>query len=221
MCRCGFLPAATCNPELNARLGKRIIDAGQIHWSGPMAGRLIYAMLMSLDGYIAGPDGGPALPIPEGALHWHFNDMMRQTSVALYGRRMYEVMRFWETWDQTPGRPEVEVDFARAWRDTPKIVFSTTLREVGPNARLVRDDVEEVITSVKADTGGDIAVSGAGLAASLSRLRLIDEYHMYLHPVVLGGGKPFFGAGMSLKLKPLGTESLAQDVTLLRFAPAD
>jgi len=183
--------------------------------------RIIYGMLMSLDGYIAGPDGGPALPVPESALHWHFNAMMKQTSIALYGRRMYEIMRYWESWDKKDGAPEVEVDFAHAWQETPKIVFSTTLREVGPNARLVKDDVENVVKSVKSGSDGDIMVAGAGLAASLSRLRLIDEYQLFMHPIVLGGGKPFFEAGMSMKLKPLGTENLAQGVTMLRYAPVD
>jgi dihydrofolate reductase len=96
--------------------------------------RIVYAMLMSLDGYIAGPDGDIALPVPEGELHRHFNDTMRQTSIALCGRRMCEVMRFWDSPDRETGASEVELDFAHAWRETPKIVFSTTLREVGPNA---------------------------------------------------------------------------------------
>jgi dihydrofolate reductase len=182
--------------------------------------RLIYAMLTSLDGYIAGPGGGATLPVPRDELHWHFNDVMKRTSVALYGRRMYGVMRFWEDRDAKPGVTEVEADFARAWRDTPKLVFSTTLEEVGPNARLVRENVGETVKLLKAESGGDIAVSGAGLAASLSRLGLVDEYQLYLHPVVLGSGKPFFEAGMALTLKPLGVERLAQDVTLLRYAPA-
>lgn len=184
-------------------------------------GRVTYAMLVSLDGYIAGPEGGPQLPVPESELHRHFNDLTKRTSMELYGRRMYEVMRVWETWDATPGRPEVEIGFARAWRKTPKMVFSSTLQEVGPNARLVRDDVESVVRSLKAETDGEISVSGAGLAASLSRLRLVDEYRLYLHPVVLGGGKPYFEAGLSLNLKPLGAEQLPQGVTLLRYAPAD
>jgi dihydrofolate reductase len=131
--------------------------------------RIIYAMLTSLDGYITGPEGGPTLPVPEGALHWHFNEMMKRTSVALYGRWMYEEMRIWESWDRTPGRPEVEADFARAWRDTPKIVFSTTLREVDPNTQRVGNDVENVVKSLRAESVGDISVSGAGLAASLAR----------------------------------------------------
>lgn len=181
--------------------------------------RIVYAMLMSLDGYIAGPDGDIALPVPEGELHRHFNDMMRQTSIALCGRRMYKAMRFWDSPDQETGA-EIELDFAHAWRETPKIVFSTTLREVGPNARLVNGDVENVVRSLKSEADGQITVAGADLAAHLARSGLIDEYRLYMHPVVLGGGKPYFQSGLSLTLKPIGKESLTQGVTLLRYAPA-
>lgn len=187
---------------------------------GNFMARLIYGMLTSLDGYIAGPDGGPTLPIPEATLHWYFNALMKQTLMALYGRRMYEVMRAWEDWDKKADVPEVEMDFARAWQATPKIVFSTTLRAVGPNARLVAGDVENVVKSIKSESDGEISVAGAGLAASLARLGLIDEYQLFIHPIVLGGGKPFFSAGTSMNLKPLGSEMLAQDVMLLRYAPA-
>lgn len=182
--------------------------------------KIIYSMLTSLDGYIAGPEGGPALPVPESDLHWHFNAMLRETGMLLNGRRMYETMRVWDTWDKVPGAPLVEVDFARVWQGTPKIVFSTRLREVGPNARLVKDDVENVVRSLKADSSSNISVAGAAFAATLSRLKLIDEYHLYVHPVVLGGGKPFFEAGSVLKLRPLGTEKLPQDVLLLRYSAA-
>ncbi|AZN99650.1 dihydrofolate reductase [Mesorhizobium sp. M9A.F.Ca.ET.002.03.1.2] len=182
--------------------------------------RIVYAMLTSLDGYIAGPDGDIALPVPEEELHRHFNDMMRQTSIALCGRRIYEAMRFWDSPDRETSASEVERDFAHAWRDTPKIVFSTTLREVGPNARLVQGDVENVVRSLKSEADGQITVAGADLAAHLARSGLIDEYRLYMHPVVLGGGKPYFQSGLSLRLRPLGTESLTQGVTLLRYAPA-
>jgi dihydrofolate reductase len=182
---------------------------------------LVYAMLTSLDGYIAGPSGDIDLPIPEEELHQHFNDEMRRTTIALCGRRMYEAMRFWDSPEREIAAEEVERDFAHAWRETPKIVFSTTLEEVGPNARLVRNDVEAVVKSLKREATGDISVSGAELAAHLARAGLIDEYRLYLHPVVLGGGKPYFQSGLSLALKPLGAERLAQGVTLLRYAPAD
>jgi dihydrofolate reductase len=180
--------------------------------------KVVYSMLTSLDGYIAGPEGGPALPIPDPDLHWHFNALLRETAMLLNGRRMYETMRVWDTWDKKPGAPLVEVDFARVWQETPKVVFSTTLREVGPNARLVRHDVERVVGSLKSETTGDISVAGPTLAASLARLGLIDEYRLYMHPVVLGGGRPFFANGSALNLRPLGTESLPQGVQLLRYA---
>jgi dihydrofolate reductase len=182
-------------------------------------GKIIYSMLTSLDGYIAGPEGGPALPVPESELHWYFNARMREIAIELNGRRMYEAMRVWDTWDKIPGAPLVEVDFAKAWQETPKVVISTTLREVGPNARLVKGNVEGVVRSLKAEASGDISVSGAALAASLAGLGLIDEYWLYMNPVVLGGGKPFFQAGLSLKLTLLGTENLMQNVVLLRYAP--
>jgi dihydrofolate reductase len=181
--------------------------------------KVVYGMLTSLDGYIAGPEGGPGLPIPESELHRYFNGIMRETAIALYGRRMYKTMRVWDSWDKKPGAPLVEVDFARAWQGTPKIVFSKTLLKIGPNTRLLKDDVEGVVKSLKASEKGNISVAGAKLAASLSRLGLIDEYQLYVHPVVLGGGKPYFEAGTPVKLKPLGSEKLPQDVTLLRYAP--
>lgn len=181
--------------------------------------RIVYSMMMSLDGYIAGPDGDIALPVPEGELHRHFNEMMKQTSIELCGRRMYEVMRFWDSPDRETGASEVERDFARAWRETPKIVFSTTLRDVGHNARLMNGDAENVASALKLEMDGYISVAGAELAAHLARANLIDEYRLYMHPVVLGGGKPYFQSGLSLTLKPLGTESLTQGVTLLRYAP--
>ena len=181
--------------------------------------RIVYSMMVSLDGYIAGPDGDIGLPVPEGELHRHFNDMMKQTSIELCGRRMYEAMRFWDSPDRETSASEVERDFARAWRETPKIVFSTTLRDVGPNARLMHGDVENVASALKLEKDGYISVAGADLAAHLARAGLIDEYRLYVHPVVLGGGKPYFQSGLSLRLKPIGTESLTQGVTLLRYAP--
>ena len=182
-------------------------------------GKIVYSMLTSLDGYIEGPSGDIGLPIPEEELHRHFNEEMRRTAIALCGRRMYEAMRFWDSPERETGG-DVERDFARAWRETPKIVFSTTLREVGPNARLASGDVGAVASELKLQTEGEISVSGADLAAQFAQAGLIDEYRLYMQPVVLGGGKPYFQSGLSLALKPLGSQSLAQGVTLLRYAPA-
>jgi dihydrofolate reductase len=124
-------------------------------------------------------------------------------------------------WDKQPAASAVELEFARLWRETPKVVVSTTLNSVGPNARLVKEDVERAVRTLKAETEGTISVGGAGLAASLSRLRLIDEYQLFIHPLVLGGGKPFFDPAVPLTLKPLGSDHLAQDVVMLRYSPAD
>ena len=182
--------------------------------------RIVYSMLVSLDGYIAAADGNLVMPAPHEPLHRHFNEEMRRTSVVICGRRMYEVMRVWDDWHERPEATEVEVEFARAWQAAPKLVFSTTLNEVGPNARLASDDVEAEVKALKARTEGEISASGAAMAASLARLGLIDEYRLYLQPVVLGGGKPFFEAGLALKLQLLGSETLPQEVTMLRYAPA-
>jgi dihydrofolate reductase len=182
-------------------------------------GRIVYGMLLSLDGYVASPGGTIGLAAPSAELHWYFNGVMKRTAVSLYGRRMYETMKVWQDWDDRPDVPEVEADFARAWRAVPKVVVSTTLDEVGPNARLVKDNVEATVRALKAETPGDIAVAGPTLAGSLSRLGLIDEYQLFLHPAVFGGGIAFFEAGTPLALKPLGREELPQGVTLLRYAP--
>jgi dihydrofolate reductase len=183
-------------------------------------GRIVYGMIVSLDGYITSPDGIIGMAAPGAELHWYFNGVMKRTAVSLYGRRMYETMKVWEDWDDKPGVSEVEADFARAWRAVPKVVVSTTLKSVGPNARLVRNNVEATVRALKVDIQGDIAVAGAGLAGGLSKLGLIDEYQLFLHPAVFGGGIAFFEPGTSLDLKPLGCEQLPQDVTLLRYAPA-
>ncbi len=181
-------------------------------------GTLVYGMMQSLDGRIAGPTAGPGLPPPGEALHRVFNDVMRHTAAALYGRTMYEIMRWWETYDTDPEASPVEVEFAQLWQRVPKIVVSTTLTEIGPNARLVRGDLEREIAALKATTEGRIEVAGATLAASLGRLGLIDEYRLYLHPLVLGGGKPFFAEGVPLDLRFVGSETLPEGVVLLRYA---
>src|SRR5438552_6510400 len=185
-----------------------ILGLERVRKEAPMA-RIVYSMLMSLDGYIAGQDGNIDLPVPEEELHRHFNEDMRRIAIALCGRRLYETMRFWDSPERQKGA-EVERDFALAWRETPKVVFSTTLREVGANARLADGDAIAVARSLKAETDGQISVGGADLAGHLAQAGLIDEYRLYMHPVVLGGGKPYFQHGLSLTLRPLGTERLSQ-----------
>ncbi len=184
-----------------------------------MAGHIFYGFAVSVDGYIASAQGDIGLPVPEAALHRHFNEVQERTALGLYGRNMYEVMKYWDA--PQAESPEHEQEYARAWQRTPKVVFSPTLESVGPNARLVKDkaDVERTVRQLKAETDGEIEVSGSGLGASLIRLGLVDEFRMYMMPVVLGGGKPYFEAGLQLDLEPLGVESLPQHCTLLRFRP--
>src|SRR3954465_4335016 len=127
--------------------------------------KLVFGMMQSLDGYVAGPEGGPWLPMPDEVLHRHFNADMRGLAGSLYGRRMYEGMRYWD--EDQPGQDEVGLEFGAAWRATPKWVVSRSLKAVGPNATLVEDDVEAVIRGLKAQLVGEIQVGGPDLARSL------------------------------------------------------
>ena len=180
-------------------------------------GRLVYGMLQSLDGYIADSSGRITLPVPGAALHRHFNDGMRRTALSVYGRRMWETMRYWGEPD--PQRDAVADQFAELWQATPTVVVSTTLTVVPDGVELVRDDAVERVRALKEQYEGEIEVSGAELAASLGRAGLIDEYRMYLQPVVLGEGRPYFAAGFRPELRLVRTESLPQDVVLAVYAP--
>jgi dihydrofolate reductase len=156
--------------------------------------KLIYSMGVSLDGFIAGPDSEIDWSAPDEELHRFHNQQARETGAYLYGRRLYEVMRYWETADEEPSAPEHELEFARIWKDTPKIVFSKTLEEVEGNARLVWDGVAEEVAKLKKQPGKELAVGGAGLASTFIKLGLIDEYRLFVSPVVLGGGTHYFPA---------------------------
>jgi dihydrofolate reductase len=136
----------------------------------------------------------------------------------VYGRVMYEVMRYWDAADRFPNAPRVETEFARIWQSKPKLVVSTTLRELGPNARLAGPDLAAEIEALKRRAESEIEVAGPTLAGHLSKLGLIDEYRLYFLPIVLGGGKPFFSEGVSIaELVPLGSEDLPDGVKLLRY----
>ena len=179
--------------------------------------KLIYGMMQSLDGYIAGLERGPQLPMPGEDLHQYFNDHVRGLDAVIYGRRMYEIMAYWD--EEHPGAPPVELDFAAAWVGTPKWVVSRTLKTLGPNASLLDGDLGAAVRHLKAATDGMLEVAGPELAASLSSLGLIDEYRLFLMPVVLGGGKPFFAAGARPELELIGTEQLPDQVILARYRP--
>lgn len=179
--------------------------------------KLVYGMMQSLDGYAAGPEHGPGLPMPDEALHSHFSAQLRGITGSLYGRRMYELMRYWD--EDQPDQDDVGHEFAAAWRAKPKWVVSSTLQSVGPNATLVRDDLAGFVTALKAEHEGEIEVAGPTLAGSLTALGLIDEYQLYLCPVVLGAGKPFF-AGARPPLRLVSSDRIGEGTMKLTYVPA-
>src|SRR5262245_30905519 len=173
---------------------------------------LVFGMNQSLDGYVDHMAFGPS-----PTLFRHFVDQVRGLAGSVYGRRMYEVMRYWD--DDHSEWDAAERDFAIAWRNQPKWVVSRTLKSVGPNATLVANDLESTIRRLKAELDGEIDVTGPELARSLGELGLIDEYRIYLHPVVLGSGKPFF-AGPRPPLRFKGCDRMDEDVIRLVYVPA-
>jgi dihydrofolate reductase len=174
---------------------------------------LVFGLNQSLDGYVDHQAFGPPAP----SLFRHFIEHVRGLTGMVYGRRMYEAMRYWDEdhadWDAE------ERDFATVWRSQPKWVVSRSLTSVGPNATLVADDIEAVIRRLKTDLAGEIAIGGPDLARSLTDLGLIDEYRLYVHPVVLGRGKPFF-AGPRPRLRLVASDLMGEDVIRLTYAPA-
>jgi dihydrofolate reductase len=174
--------------------------------------QLVFGMNQSLDGYVDHMAFGPS-----PTLFRHFIEQVRGLAGSVYGRRMYEVMRYWD--EDHPEWDAAERDFATAWRSQPKWVVSRTLKSVGPNATLVANDLEATIRQLKAELDGEIDVAGPDLARSLTDLGLIDEYRIYLHPVVLGSGKPFF-AGPRPPLRLKASERMDEDVIRLTYVPA-
>lgn len=156
--------------------------------------KVIYSMGVSLDGFIAGSNGEIDWSAPDEELHRFHNQQTLELGAQLCGRRLYEEMVYWETADQNPSLGEPALEFARIWQDLPKVVFSTTLGQVEGNARLVRGSVAEEVAELKQQPGKDLAVGGAGLASTLIKLGLVDEYRLFLSPAVLGGGTPYFPA---------------------------
>lgn len=180
-------------------------------------GLVSYGMLVSLDGYIADADGQITLPVPSAELHRYFNRRQQDVALSVYGRRMWQVMSYWGEVD--PDRDEVGQEFANAWMRTPKVVFSASLGEVPAGVSLIASDAVARMERLKADTAGEIEVSGARVAASLGAAGLVDEYRIFTQPVVLGGGTPFFAEGFRPTLRLVGSEILPDDVVLTRYAP--
>ncbi len=181
--------------------------------------KVIYAMLVSLDGYIETMDGDLRWTNPDEELHRHFNDREREIGIFLYGRRLYENMAaYWPTADQDPSAPEYVKEYARIWRDKPKIVFSKTLEQVEWNTRLIRGSIAEEVYKLKEGPGKDMSVSGAEIASTFMQLGLINEYCLYVHPVILGGGKPMFRPLRDrIDLQLVETHTFGRGIVLLRY----
>jgi dihydrofolate reductase len=174
--------------------------------------KLVYAFNQSLDGYVDHLAFRPSV-----ALFRHFIEQVSGLTGIVYGRRTYEVMRYWD--DDQAAWSAAEHEFAAAWRSRPKWVVSRSLKSVGPNATLVEGDLESAIRGLKAQLVGEIDVAGPDLAGSLTDLGLIDEYRLYIHPVVTGSGKPFF-TGPRPPLRLVASDLIAEDVIRLTYVPA-
>ena len=175
-------------------------------------GRIVVGMNQSLDGYVDHTAFGP-----DQVLFRHFIEQVGGLAGSVYGRVMYEVMRYWD--EDGPDWGAAERDFAAAWRGQPKWVVSRTLTSVGPNATLVSGDAEAAIRRLKAELDGEIDLAGTRLVQSVAQSGLIDEYRLYLHPVVLGGGTPFF-AGPRPPLRLASSIRIGADVMRLAYVPA-
>lgn len=181
--------------------------------------KLVYGMNVSLDGYIAAPGDDITWSEPSEELFQWWLEEDKTFELALYGRRLWETMSsYWPTGDQQPGALPREIEFARNWRDTPKVVFSSTLETVARNARLVKGDAVTEITRLKADGDGRMSIGGASLAGAAMQAGLIDEYVLVTHPVLVGGGTPFFTTADSrTHLDLIETRLFPGGVTLARY----
>jgi dihydrofolate reductase len=181
--------------------------------------KLIYSMGVSLDGFIAGRDGEIDWSAPDEELHRFHNQQTRELGGHLCGRRLYEEMLYWETAEErNPSAPEHVLEFARIWKSQPKIVFSRTLEKVEGNATLARDDVREEVARLKEQPGQDLSVGGAGLASSLIESDLVDEYRLFVSPVVLGGGTPYFPPlPKRINLELVETRTFGSRVVYMRY----
>ncbi len=178
---------------------------------------IIFAQLVSLDGYIEDRDGKIDWTMPGEELHSHFNELEKNIDINFYGRRMSEMMDYWLTADQNPDLTDYELEYARIWKQTERVVFSRTLKEVKGNVRLLREVDPDEIRNLKNQPGNNMAVGGPELASAFIKHGLVDEYRLYIHPVVLGGGKPFFPADIKLNLRLEENRLFRCGVVMLRY----
>ena len=183
---------------------------------------IVLMMSVSLDGFFEGPDRELDWHLVDDELHTHFNAELARMAMFLDGRVTYELMAaFWPTADHDPASTPPMREFARIWREMPKLVYSRTLERAGWNTTIVRDVVADEVRALKARAGADLALGGAGLAAEFMRLDLVDEYRLYVHPVVLGQGRALFPPSATrTALRLAGTRAFGNGVVLLRYERA-
>ena len=175
--------------------------------------KFVFGLAQSLDGYV----DHLRLPPPGPALFQHFYEWVRDLSGSVYGRGVYELMRYWD--EDRPEWDSAQRDFATVWRRQPKWVVSRSLTSVGPNAVLIKDDIEATLRKLKAEIDGEIEVAGPVLAGSLTDMGLIDEYRLYFRPFVLGSGQPFF-VGARPPLRLIASGPVGEDAFNLSYVPA-
>jgi len=181
-------------------------------------GALVYLMNVSLDGYVETPDHGLQWTRVDDELHAWFNDHERKADAFLYGRRLYEVMAaYWPTAEADPAATPTMLEYARIWNPKPKVVFSSTLRDVAWNSRLASGDVGDALARVRTEFTGELHVGGPTLAAEFVRRGLVEELGLVVHPVILGGGTPYLPAGLQLELRLLDTRRFTSGVVYLRY----
>jgi dihydrofolate reductase len=185
--------------------------------------KVILMMSVSVDGFIEGPNREIDWHLVDEELHSHFNDVLSAMGAFLSGRVTYELMAaYWPTADQDPSSPASIVEFARIWRDKPKVVYSKTLERADWNTAVVREVVPEEVAALKAEPGGDLALGGADVAAEFVRHGLVDEYRIYVHPVVIGRGKALFPpSDAKLSLRLAETRAFGNGVVLLHYRRPD
>ena len=181
--------------------------------------KIIWMMSVSVDGYMEGPSREIDWHMVDDELHRHMNGWMARSGGFLEGRVTYELMEgFWPTADQDAAAPPTIVEFAQIWRDMPKVVYSRTLERAGGNATVVHDVVPAEVLALKAQPGGDLVVGGGDLGAEFARLDLIDEYRLYVHPIVIGRGKPMLRPSEArVPLSLIETHTFGNGVVLLRY----
>ena len=184
-------------------------------------GKLIYMLNVSLDGFVETPDHSLDWANVDEELHTWFNDQTRTVDASLYGRRMYELMAdYWPTAEADPSATDVEREFASIWMPMPKVVFSTSLKRVDHNARLVQDDVGAVLDDLRREFDGDLDVGGPNLAGQFVRRGLVDEYRLVIHPVVLGAGTPFWPElDAPLRLRLVDTRTFGSGAEVRSYVP--